>query len=279
MAGRRTAVVEVRARHAGISERRACRLAGCPLSSQRYRSRRAPQSELRARLHELALERVRWGCRRLYVLLCREGREVNVKRVYRLYREEGLAVRRRKRKRVAVARAPQPAPSRVNECWAMDYMSDVLVGGRRYRILNVVDVHSHEALVGKVDSSLPASRVIRALEIAALERGYPERITIDNGPEFRSAALDAWAYEHRVTLEFIQPGKPTQNPVIESYNGRMRDELLNVHWWRTLDEARLAVAAHVEDYNRVRPHSTLADRTPLEFATALRSLDLGVAVA
>jgi len=271
--------VEARGRHAGVSERHACALVGCALSSQRYRSRRPPQAELRARLHALALERVRWGYRRLHVLLRREGRAVNLKRVYRLYREEGLAVRRRKRKRVAVARAPQPVPSRVNECWAMDYMSDVLVGGRRYRILNVVDVHTHEALVAEVDSSLPASRVIRSLEIAALERGYPERITIDNGPEFRSAALDAWAYERRVTLEFIQPGKPTQNPVIESYNGRMRDELLNQHWWRTLDEARRAVALHVEDYNRVRPHSTLDDRTPREFALALRSQGSGVAVA
>lgn len=185
--------MEARARHAGISERRACTLTGCALSSQRYHSRRPAQAELRARLRELALERVRWGYRRLHVLLRREGQRVKVKRVYRLYREEGLAVRRRKRKRVAVARAPMPAPERINECWAMDFMSDVLVGGRRFRILNVVDVHSHEALVGEVDTSLPASRVIQALEEVALERGYPARITIDNGPEFRSAALDAWA--------------------------------------------------------------------------------------
>jgi putative transposase len=215
---------------------------GAPLSSERYRSRRAPELELRARLRALAVERVRWGYRRLHVLLRREGVAVNVKRVYRLYREEGLAVRRRKRKRVAVARVPQPATQRINECWGMDFMSDVLVGGRRFRILNVVDVHSHEAVVGEVDSSLPASRVIRALEEAALERGYPQRITIDNGPEFRSAALDAWAYQHGVALEFIEPGKPMQNPFVESYNGKMRDELLNQHWWRTLDEARRAVA-------------------------------------
>lgn len=252
---------------------------GAPLSSERYRSRRAPELELRARLRALAVERVRWGYRRLYVLLRREGIPVNVKRVYRLYRDEGLAVRRRRRKRVAVARVPPSATQRLNECWGMDFMSDVLVGGRRYRILNVVDAHSHEALVGEVDSSLPASRVIRALDEAALERGYPQRITIDNGPEFRSAALDAWAYQHGVALEFIQPGKPMQNPFVESYNGKMRDELLNQHWWRTLDEARGAVANYIEDYNRVRPHSTLDDRTPFEFAAAHRSLDLGVAVA
>lgn len=249
------------------------------MSSQRYRSRRPSQGELRARLRALAIERVAWGYRRLYLRLRREGQRVNVKRVYRLYREEGLAVRRRQRKRVAVARAPQPAPTRLNESWAMDFMSDVLVGGRRYRILNVLERRSREDLASEVDTSLPALRVIRVLEEIALERGYPERIVMDNGSEFRSAALDAWAYEHGVTLEFIQPGKPIQNAMIESFNGRMRDELLNRHWWRTLDEARHAVGAYREDYNRVRPHSALGNQTPEEFAAALRSLDLGVAVA
>lgn len=234
---------------------------------------------MRERLHVLAVERVRWGYRRLHVLLRREGTLVNVKRVYRLYREEGLAVRRRKRKRVAVARAPQPAPTRINQCWAMDFMSDVLVGGRRYRILNVLERLSREALASEVDTSLPAVRVIRVLEEIAIERGYPIGIVVDNGSEFRSTALDAWAYEHGVTLEFIQPGKPIQNAAIESFNGRMRDELLNQHWWRTLDEARRAVAAYREDYNQVRPHSALGNRTPEEFASTLRSLDLGVAVA
>lgn len=161
----------------------------------------------------------------------------------------------------------------------MDFMSDVLVGGKRYRILNVVEALSREGLASEVDTSLPAPRVTRALDEIALERGYPARITIDNGSEFRSAALDAWAYEHGVMLEFIQPGKPMQNPFVESYNGRMRDELLNQHWWRTVAEARTAIEAHREDYNQVRPHSSLGDRTPAETAAALRSLDLGVAVA
>jgi len=230
-------------------------------------------------LHVLATERVRWGYRRLHVLLKREGQRVNVKRVYRIYREEGLAVRRRKRKRVAVARTPQVAPTRINERWAMDFMSDVLVGGRRYRILNVLERLSREALASEVDTSLPALRVIRVLDEIALERGYPAGIVVDNGAEFRSAALDAWAYEHGVTLEFIQPGKPIQNAAIESFNGRMRDELLNQHWWRTINEARRAVAAYREDYNHVRPHSALGNQTPEEFASALRGLDSGVAVA
>jgi putative transposase len=145
----------------------------------------------------LAGERVRWGYRRLHVLLRREGQKVNIKRVYRLYREEGLAVRRRKRKRVAVARAPQPAPTRLNERWAMDFMSDVLVGGRRYRIFNVLERLSREALASEVDTSLPALRVIRVLEEIALERGYPTGIVVDNGTEFRSTALDAWGLRAR----------------------------------------------------------------------------------
>ncbi len=184
---------------------------------------------LRQRLRELAIERVRWGYRRLHILLEREGVRVNHKRVYRLYREEGLAVRRRKRKRVAVARQPMATPTRLNECWAMDFMSDSLASGRRYRVLNVVDALSRESLASEVDTSLPALRVIRTLEEIAVLRGYPARITVDNGPEFRSVQLDAWAYEHGVVLEFIQPGKPIQNPFVESYNGKMRDELLNLH--------------------------------------------------
>jgi len=252
---------------------------GCALSSQRYRSRRPRREALRARLRELAHERVRWGYRRLHVLLTREGVAVNHKCVYRLYREEGLAVRKRKRKRVAVARTPLPTPTRLNESWAMDFMSDSLASGRRFRILNVVDVLSREGLASEVDTSLPAVRVIQALEEITLERGYPARITVDNGPEFRSRALDAWAYQHGVTLDFIAPGKPIQNAVIESYNGRMRDELLNLHWWRDVAEARAGVDAHREDYNTVRPHGALGHQTPRAFAAALTHHDLGVAVA
>lgn len=217
-------------------------------------------------MRELALERLRWGYRRIHVLLEREGIRVNIKRVYRLYREEGLAVRRRKRKRVAVARQPMTAPSRLNECWGLDFMSDSLTSGRRYRVLNVVDILSREGLAGEVDTSLPARRVTRVLDEIALVRGYPVFLVLDNGPEFRSAELDAWAYEHRVTLLFIQPGKPIQNAVMESYNGRMRDELLNLHWWRSISEARDAVDAYRADFNEVRPHSALGNQTPSEFA-------------
>lgn len=224
-------------------------------------------------MRELALERLRWGYRRLHVILKRQGIQVNHKRVYRLYREEGLAVRKRKRKRVAVARQPIATPSQLNECWAIDYMSDALAGGRRYRIFNVVDALSREGLASEVDTSLSAIRVVRALDEIALLRGYPSRITLDNGPEFRSQALDTWAYEHHVTLDFIQPGKPIQNAVIESYNGRMRDELLNLHWWRTVAEARIAVESYREDFNEVRPHSALDNQTPSEFARRYATLN------
>lgn len=223
---------------------------GVPLSSQRYRSRRPPQEGLRQRLRESALERVRWGCGRLHLLLRREGVRVNIKRTYRLYREEGLTVRRRKRKRVAVPRQPMVSPLRVNECWAMEFMSDSLPSGRRFRVFNVVDVLSREGLAGAVDTSLPAVRAIGVL---------------DNGTEFRSTRLDAWAYEHEIGLEFIQPGEPIQNAVMESYNGRMRDELLNQHWWRSLAEAREAVDAYRQDFHEVRPHSALDNQTPGEF--------------
>lgn len=218
-------------------------------------------------MRELAEERRRWGYRRLHRVLYRTGWKVNRKRIYRLYRAEGLAIRRRRRKRMAVARVPMIAPSRLNERWSMDFMSDVLTSGRRFRILNILDDFSREGLADEVDFSLPARRVIRALDILALERGLPERIVVDNGPEFRSSALDEWAYQHGVTLDFIEPGKPVQNAFVESYNGRMRDECLNEHWFTSLEEARQVVELYRKDYNEVRPHSSLGDQTPAEFAS------------
>ena len=223
--------------------------------------------------------RPRWGYRRLHVLLKRDGVAVNHKRVYRLYREEGLAVRRRKRKRLAVRRQPMPAPAQVNERWSMDFMHDALITGRRYRILNVVDDLSREGLASEVDFSLPAVRVIQTLEEIGLERGFPTSIVVDNGPEFRSRALDEWAYRREIVLDFIEPGKPTQNPFVESYNGKMRDECLNQHWFREIHEARTTVDGHRMDHNEVRPHSSLRNLTPREFARTLQGLDSGVAVA
>ena len=223
--------------------------------------------ELRQRLCTLAAERRRFGYRRLWVLLRREGFDVNHKRVYRLYREEGLAVRRRKRKRMAgVARVPMPAPQRRNERWSMDFVSDALGNGRRIRVLTVIDDFTRECLATEVDTSLPGLRVARVLDRLALERGLPESITVDNGPEFAGKTLDAWAYAHGVHLHFIDPGKPVQNAYIESFNGRLRDECLNEHWFMSLPAARTIVETWRDDYNAVRPHSALGNRTPEEFA-------------
>jgi putative transposase len=263
----RRAAVE-RARSAGLSERRACGLVGQARSTQRYEGRGDQQADLRQRLKALALERVRWGYRRLHVLLRREGWRLNHKRVYRLYREEGLAVRRRRRKRIVVQRESLAMLTRVNELWAADFMLDVLINGRRVRCLNVVDGLSREALATEVETSFPAWRVVETLEVIALERGYPAALLADNGPEFRSQKLDVWAYEHGVRLVFIEPGKPSQKATIESFNGRMRDECLNQHWFRTVAEARSVVAAWREDYNQVRPHGSLGQMTPAEFAAS-----------
>lgn len=265
VAARRVAVTEAVGR-AGMSERHACWLVNAARSSQRYRRRRGEQRELRERLRTLAQERPRWGYRRLHVLLRREGVPINLKRTYRLYREERLMVRRRKRRRLVVVRRPMEAPRGLNERWSMDYMSDSFVNDRRFRILNVVDDCSRENLASEVDTSLPAVRVIQVLEELLIERGLPKRIVVDNGTEFRSRALDEWAYRRGVQLDFIEPGKPVQNAYVESFNGKMRDECLNQHWFRNLSEARTEIASFKDDYNEVRPHSSLGQMTPREFA-------------
>jgi len=265
----------MRAAHPELSERRACGLAGLGRSSFRYQQREWEESGLTERLKQLATERRRFGYRRLTVLLNREGREVNHKRVYRLYREEGLSVRRRKRKRIgAVERQALGLPTRTNERWSMDFVSDGLGDGRKFRSLNIVDDYSRECVAAEVDTSIPGGRVVRVLERLGELRGLPEILVTDNGPEFAGQALDVWAYERGVKLHFIQPGKPIQNAFIESFNGKMRDECLNEHWFRTLSEARQRIEAWRRDYNEVRPHSSLANRTPQEFtarAATLRS--------
>jgi putative transposase len=233
----------------------------------RYHSQAAEPAGLRERLCALAAERRRFGYRRLHLLLQREQFRVNHKRVYRLYREEGLAVRRRKRKRMCgVQRVPLPAAQRSNQRWSMDFMADSLVNGRRIRLLNVVDDFTRECLATELDMSLPGSRVARVLDQIAFERGgFPEVITVDNGPEFTGRVLDAWAYEHHVHLHFIDPGKPVQNAYIESFNGRVRDECLSEHWFTGLGEARDIVDAWRLDYNIIRPHSARGNLTPDEF--------------
>jgi len=260
----------------GLSERRACRLVGMGRTSCRYEPQRQGQEEnLKARLRTLAGERRRFGYRRLTVLLRREGWTVNHKRVHRLYREEGLQVRRRKRKRIgAVERQALAIPVRQNERWSMDFISDALSDGRKFRSLNLVDDYNRECLAAEVDTSIPGARVVRVLEQLRERRGLPQVLVMDNGPEFAGQALDAWAYQRGVRLHFIEAGKPVQNAFIESFNGKMRDECLNEHWFMSLGEARETVEAWRRDYNEVRPHSALGNRTPQEFTArgaALRS--------
>jgi putative transposase len=254
---------------ADLSERQACRYTGFARSSQRYRAHRPARTELRERLHTLATLRPRWGYRRLYRLLRREGSVANKKLVQRVYREEGLAVRRRKRKRVAVPRAPLPSLCGPNERWSMDFVSDALGDGRRFRALTIVDDFTRESPAIEVDTSLPGERIVRVLERLAETRGLPHAIVCDNGPEFRGEALDQWADGRGVALQFIQPGKPIQNAFAESFNGRLRDECLNESWFVSLADAQQTIEAWRIDYNVARPHSGLADRTPEEFAKEL----------
>ena len=249
------------------SERKACELAGLGRSSYRYRAQRREPTELRERLRSLAAERRRFGYRRLTVLLRREGWPVNHKRVYRMYREEGLAVRRRKRKRLkAGARTPLRMPTRLDQVWTMDFTEDALASGRKFRTLNLMDGYTREALALEVDTSLPGARVVRVLEGLWESARRPAAIQVDNGTEFTSRVVDQWAYEQGVELHFITPGQPVENAFIESFNGKFRDECLNEHWFLSLAEAREKIAAWRRDYNQVRPHSALGYQTPEEFA-------------
>ena len=258
----------------GLSVRRGCRLVGLWRSTQQYRSHRPEETAIRNRLRQLAEQRKRFGCPRLHVLLRREGLIVNHKRTERLYREEGLSLRRRKRpRRAAGVRVLVPQAQRPNQRWSMDFVQDRLGNGRRVRLLTIVDDYSRECPAIEVDTSLPGLRVTQVLDRLAEGRGLPELITVDNGPEFAGTALDAWAYRQGVKLHFIQPGKPVQNAYIESFNGRLRDECLNEHWFTTLDEARGLIETWRQDYNAVRPHSSLGNLTPVEFAERERSLN------
>jgi len=218
----------------------------------------------------LAARRPRFGYRRLTILLRREGWVANHKRVYRVYRQEGLAVRRKRRKKLAAgARVVLPLPVRPNERWSMDFMGDTLASGRTFRTLNIVDDASRECLAIEVDTSLSGCRVTRVLDRIAATRPLPVMIVSDNGPEFTSKVLDAWAYARRVQLHFIRPGKPVENAFVESFNGKFRDECLNENWFLGLADAREKIETWRLDYNQVRPHSSLGDRTPTEYAATV----------
>ncbi len=256
--------------------RRACHVAQAQRTMIRYvRRPRADEGVVRERLRTLAAQHPRYGYRRLHVLLRRELGVINRKRIYRLYRLEGLTVRRRKRKRVtAVPRVALARPWQRGEAWAMDFMQDTLANGRRFRTLNVLDTVTRECLAIEieVDTSLPGQRVVRVLEQLVTWYGAPKQITSDNGPEFAGLALDAWAYANSVTLDFIESGKPSQNGYLESFNGKFRDEChvcLNVHWFANLAHARNIIHTWKEAYNHERPHSALGQLAPAVFAPSL----------
>lgn len=238
------------------------------VSSYRYRTRR-DDGPLRARLVELARAKPRYGCRRLLVLL-RRTEVVNHKRVERVYREAGLTLRRKRRKHCVRAGLPQRTLTRANQEWALDFVHDAVECGRAIRVLSVVDACTRECLVLEVDTSFASRRVTRVLEGIIAERGAPQAIRCDNGPELTSRHFVAWCVERRIELVHIPPGKPTQNGHVESFNGRLRDECLNVSWFQNLFDARRKIAAWRKEYNEERPHSNLDYRTPKEFAELVR---------
>jgi len=251
----------------GMSERRACKAIGCCRMTVRYESTRPDDRDLRERMKEIAHERRRFGYRRVHILLKREGYVVNHKKLFRLYREEKLAVRRRGgRKRAIGTRAPMMTPLAPNERWSLDFVSDQLTDGRRFRILAIVDDCTRECLALVADTSLSGFRVARELDRLIVKRGKPKMIVSDNGSELTSNAILAWADQSRVAWHYIKPGKPMQNAFIESFNGRLRDELLNETLFTSLVQARVALGCWRADYNDSRPHSRLEWKTPSEFA-------------
>src|SRR5271168_902373 len=245
-----------------LSERTACKLLGMERSSYRYEPRPDRNAELREALIKLARQKPRYGYRRLHAVLSRRGHEVNVKRVYRLYVEERLMVRRKRRKRLVRDRAAEPRLTGANQEWAMDFIVDGLATGRMVRILSVVDVYTRECLALEADTSLGSGRVTRVLERLIGERGRPESVRSDNGPEFTSQRMIGWAEERKIALVHIQPGRPMQNGHVESFHGRLRDECLNASWFRTLNDVRSTLANWQREYNWERPHSSLGYQTP-----------------
>lgn len=251
-----------------LAERRACRAVGVSRSLVRYQSVKPSQDPLRRRLRELAASRVSWGYPRLTILLRREGWHVNHKRVYRLYSEEGLTLKRKrpKRRKSAVPRQVRPEVKSANERWAMDFVHDVLAGGRTIRILTAIDAYTRECVALVAQPTFRGEDVAAILSEAGNRRGtLPALISVDNGTEFTSRALDHWAYWNKIQLDFSRPGKPTDNAHIESFNATLRRECLSQHWFVDLEDARLTLEHWRDEYNRFRPHSSLGQIPPRQF--------------
>lgn len=269
---RKRALVDDLMRRYGASQRQACSVLRLSRAVYGYKSRARDTRPLVMRIKEIAATRVHYGYRRICVMLRREGWKDNHKRVYRLYRAEGLSLRhhRPKRNKSARLRQPKRLTSAINEIWSMDFVADALFDGRRLRALTVVDNYTCECLAIEVGQSLKGEDVVRTLERITANRGWPGTIKVDNGSEFISKVMDKWAYENGVELDFSRPGKPTDNAKIESFNGRLRQECLNAHWFLSLDDAKGKIEAWRRYYNEARPHSALQWRTPAEFARQCR---------
>jgi putative transposase len=254
--------------HYPVSDRRACRAIQLARSVWHYRSVRPDQTALRRRIRDIAETRVRYGYKRVYIMLRRDGVKVNHKRVYRLYSEEGLTLRaKRPRRHVSAAHRhpPRTLPRAPGHTLSMDFVADQLEDGRRFRMLTVVDVFTRECLAIEAGQKLSGEDVVSVLNQLRKQHGTPKRIFCDNGSEFSGRLLDLWAYTHRLQLEFSRPGKPTDNAHIESFNGSFRDECLNVHWFSTLADAKVKIEAWRQHYNTSRPHKSLGYLTPLKF--------------
>ena len=250
-----------------VSIRRSCRIVLLSHAVWYYRKKKDTDEMLRMRIREIAQTRVRYGFWRIYILLRREGFKVNHKKVYRIYKEEGLNLRskRPRRNKSAANRVEVQRANAVHECWSMDFVADQLYNGRRFRALTVVDNYSRKCLAIYPAQSVKGEDVVDVVEHLRTQYGIaPKRIQVDNGSEFISKALDKWAYENEVTLDFSRPGKPTDNPFIESFNGSFRDECLNINWFLSMQDARDKIEQWRWEYNTFRPHSSLNDRTPKE---------------
>ncbi|MDR7096057.1 putative transposase [Hydrogenophaga laconesensis] len=275
VAAKRDCVRQLQAK--GLSERHACRLVGISTSVLRYQPREDGNEPLRERLKELAGQHRRHGYRMLHSRLRNDGRPINVKRTYRIYREEGLMVRKRRRKKLPVPdRQPLLRPLQPNEVWSMDFVFDELANGRKVKTLTVVDDCTKEAVQIAADTSIPALYVTRVLDAVKAERGLPKVLRTDNGPEFAGRTMQDWAARNQVELRFIQPGKPVQNAYIESFNSRFRDECLSQHWFGSLGHMRSVIDNWRDDYNHHRPHSTLGYVPPAVFAARCRQHAAGI---
>jgi putative transposase len=243
------------------------------------KSKARDQSALRLRIREIAMNRPRFGYERIHVVLRREGWKVNRKRVHRLYRLEGLQVRMRvrRRKRLSLHRGPAPRPTAAGERWSMDFVHDQLANGQPFRVLTVVDNWSRESVLLEAGFRVSGEHVARALSEVADQRPLPRSITVDHGSEFTSKALDQWAWARGVQLDFTRPGKPTDNGLCESFNGRLRDECLNANDFVSIDAARERLEAWRIDYNERRPHGALGHLTPSEYAKAGQKRTIRVA--